>query len=176
MGRRTLFVVLPEAVAHPSFLMRRYFVEVLSLVDLLLEFLHRGVPGIKECNVCVLTLSTEPLAVLNRSLVPDLPPTEEEATNHSRQRHPLAYLLRRPRGASQRAFSKGLHAAYMFWRRHEHFDVPYGYLHEEDGQSLHLGRWIAERRRNVTQLRAEQIAALEALDMRWIPRPSHTGA
>lgn len=59
--------------------MRRYFVEVLSLVDLLLEFLHRGVPGIKECNVCVLTLSTEPLAVLNRSLVPDLPPTEEEA-------------------------------------------------------------------------------------------------
>ncbi|WP_405753183.1 hypothetical protein [Streptomyces sp. NBC_00012] len=64
----------------------------------------------------------------------------------------------------------------MFWRRHEHFDVPYGYLHEEDGQSLHLGRWIAERRRNVTQLRAEQIAAPEALDMRWIPRPSHTGA
>ncbi|MFE1935953.1 Helicase associated domain protein [Streptomyces sp. NPDC059474] len=89
--------------------------------------------------------------------------------------HPLAYLLRRPRGASQRAFSRGLHSAYLFWRHHEHLDVPYGYLHEEGGYSLHLGRWIAARRRHVAQLRAEELAALEALDMRWIPSPSSPG-
>ncbi|MEU8581913.1 DEAD/DEAH box helicase [Streptomyces abikoensis] len=90
--------------------------------------------------------------------------------------HPLAYLLRRPRGASQHAFSRGLRAAYLFRCRHGHLNVPYDYVHEEPGQSLQLGRWVAERRRNVAQLRAEQIASLEALGMRWIPHPSYQGA
>ncbi|MCF3171746.1 hypothetical protein IPZ61_00060 [Streptomyces sioyaensis] len=34
---------------------------------------------------------------------------------------------------------------------------------------------IAARRRHVAQLRAEELAALEALDMRWIPHPSSPG-
>ncbi|MFJ5222824.1 Helicase associated domain protein [Streptomyces sp. NPDC088400] len=89
--------------------------------------------------------------------------------------HPLAYLLRRPRRASQHAFSRGLHSAYLFWRRHEHLDVPHGYTHEQNGYSLHLGRWIAARRQHVAQLRAEELAALEALDMRWIPHPGSPG-
>ncbi|MFC4469275.1 Helicase associated domain protein [Streptomyces xiangluensis] len=81
--------------------------------------------------------------------------------------HPLALLLRRPRGASACAFTRGLRAARTFWRSHQHLNVPRSYPCTVDGYSLDLGRWIRERRRDPTQLTREQLDALEALDMRW---------
>lgn len=94
--------------------------------------------------------------------------------------HPLALLLRRPRGASQRAFARGLQAAYTYRRRHHHLDVPYNYICE-DGPEFGLGRWLAEKRRAPQTLSREQLDALEALDMRWThatgtaqPEPPHT--
>ncbi|MFJ3339141.1 Helicase associated domain protein [Streptomyces sp. NPDC086766] len=83
--------------------------------------------------------------------------------------HPLALLLRRPRGASQWAFARGLKAAYTYRRRHHHLDVPYDYICE-DSFGFALGRWIAERRRTPHTLSREQLDALEALDMRWSSR------
>ncbi|WP_225988471.1 helicase associated domain-containing protein [Streptomyces lincolnensis] len=86
--------------------------------------------------------------------------------------HPLALLLRRPRGASQRAFARGLQAAYAYHRRHHHLDVPYNYTCE-DAAAFALGRWLAEKRRFPQALSREQLDALEALDMRWISRRRH---
>ncbi|MDX2766258.1 helicase associated domain-containing protein, partial [Streptomyces europaeiscabiei] len=86
--------------------------------------------------------------------------------------HPLALLLRRPRGASQRAFARGLQAAYAYRRRHHHLDVPYNYTCE-DAAAFALGRWLAEKRRFPQALSREQLDALEALDMRWISRRRH---
>ncbi|MER5981115.1 helicase associated domain-containing protein [Streptomyces sp. NPDC001857] len=86
--------------------------------------------------------------------------------------HPLALLLRRPRGASQWAFARGLQAAYAYRRRHHHLDVPYDYTCE-DGPAFALGRWIAEKRRAPQTLTREQLDALEALDMRWTSRHRH---
>lgn len=87
--------------------------------------------------------------------------------------HPLALLLRRPRGASQWAFARGLQAAYAYRRRHYHLDVPYGYT-GESGPAFALGRWIAEKRRAPQTLSREQLDALEALDMRWTSRHRHS--
>ncbi|WP_019064878.1 DEAD/DEAH box helicase [Streptomyces prunicolor] len=87
--------------------------------------------------------------------------------------HPLALLLRRPRGASQRAFARGLQAAYTYRRRHHHLDVPYNYICE-DGPEFGLGRWLAEKRRAPQTLSREQLDALEALDMRWTSRHRHS--
>ena len=84
--------------------------------------------------------------------------------------HPLALLLRRPRGASQRAFARGLKAAYAYRCRHHHLDVPYNYTCED---GFALGRWLAEKRRFPQALSREQLDALEALDMRWISRHRH---
>ncbi|MFI5756814.1 Helicase associated domain protein [Streptomyces sp. NPDC051569] len=83
--------------------------------------------------------------------------------------HPLALLLRRPRGASQWAFAKGLRAARAFWRRHQHLNVPFEYVCR-DGHPIALGKWIADKRSNPQRLTREQLDALEALDMRWNPR------
>ncbi|MET8205884.1 Helicase associated domain protein [Streptomyces sp. NPDC005373] len=82
--------------------------------------------------------------------------------------HPLALLLRRPRGASACAFARGLRAARTFWRSHQHLNVPRTYPCTVDGYPLDLGRWIRERRHNPSQLTREQLDALQALDMRWI--------
>lgn len=87
--------------------------------------------------------------------------------------HPLALLLRRPRGASQWAFARGLRAAYAYRRRHHHLDVPHSYTCE-DGPAFALGRWIAEKRRAPQSLSREQLDALEALDMRWTARHRHS--
>ncbi|WP_405626648.1 helicase associated domain-containing protein [Streptomyces sp. NBC_01396] len=87
--------------------------------------------------------------------------------------HPLALLLRRPRGASQWAFARGLQAAYAYRRRHHHLDVPHSYTCE-DGPAFALGRWIAEKRRAPQNLTREQLDALEALDMRWTSRHRHS--
>ncbi|GAA0684000.1 Helicase associated domain protein [Streptomyces thermocarboxydus] len=84
--------------------------------------------------------------------------------------HPLALLLRRPRGFSQRAFARGLKAAYAYRCRHQHLDVPYNYTCED---GFALGRWLAEKRRFPQALSREQLDALEALDMRWISRHRH---
>ncbi|MCX4878081.1 DEAD/DEAH box helicase [Streptomyces sp. NBC_00847] len=84
--------------------------------------------------------------------------------------HPLALLLRRPRGSSQRAFARGLKAAYAYRCRHQHLDVPYNYTCED---GFALGRWLAEKRRFPQALSREQLDALEALDMRWISRHRH---
>ncbi|MFF0451116.1 Helicase associated domain protein [Streptomyces sp. NPDC004609] len=81
-------------------------------------------------------------------------------------RHPLALLLRRPRGHTQWAFAKGLRAARAFWRSHQHLDVPHDYLCPDTG--LHLAPWIADKRRHPLRLTQEQRHALEALDFRWI--------
>ncbi|MFI7876127.1 MULTISPECIES: DEAD/DEAH box helicase [Streptomyces] len=87
--------------------------------------------------------------------------------------HPLALLLRRPRGASQWAFARGLRAAYTYRRRHHHLDVPHSYTCQ-DGPAFALGRWIAEKRRAPQTLSREQLDALEALDMRWTARHRHS--
>ncbi|WOX19889.1 DEAD/DEAH box helicase [Streptomyces solicathayae] len=81
-------------------------------------------------------------------------------------RHPLALLLRRPRGHAQWAFARGLLAARAFWRSHQHLDVPYDYFCPNTG--LHLATWLAEKRRDPLRLTQEQRHALEALDFRWI--------
>ncbi|MET8861174.1 Helicase associated domain protein, partial [Streptomyces sp. NPDC004579] len=80
--------------------------------------------------------------------------------------HPLALLLRRPSGASQHAFARGLRAAYAYRRHHHHLDIPYSHICE-DPPGFALGRWIAEKRRAPHRLTREQLDALEALDMRW---------
>jgi hypothetical protein len=85
--------------------------------------------------------------------------------------HPLALLLRRPRGASEWAFARGLRAARTFRREYQHLDVPSWYRCALDGVDFQLGRWIAERRRDPGALSREQLDALEALDMRWRPQP-----
>lgn len=85
--------------------------------------------------------------------------------------HPLALLLRRPRGAAEWAFARGLRAARTFWRAHQHLDVPYTHICRQDGIDFPLGRWISEKRRDPRPLTREQLDALEALDMRWLPRP-----
>ncbi|MFF8352967.1 Helicase associated domain protein [Streptomyces chartreusis] len=81
--------------------------------------------------------------------------------------HPLALLLRRPRGTSNWAFTRGLRAARTFWRSHQHLNVPRTYTCTADGYPLDLGRWVRERRRNPAQLNREELDALQALDMRW---------
>ncbi len=81
--------------------------------------------------------------------------------------HPLALLLRPPRGPADRAFARGLRAARIFWRSHQHLNVPRSHPCTVDGYSLDLGRWIRERRRAPAQLTREQLDALQALDMRW---------
>lgn len=87
--------------------------------------------------------------------------------------HPLALLLRRPRGTSQWAFARGLQAAYAYRRRHHHLDVPHSYTCEVS-PAFALGRWIAEKRRAPQTLSREQLDALEALDMRWTSRHRHS--
>jgi superfamily II DNA or RNA helicase len=99
--------------------------------------------------------------------LPHLTPTQHELLGQIPLRHPLAYLLRRPRGYSAWAFHKGLREAYLFWRTHQHLVVPTIYRGDDPNDPLLLRRWLAERRRNVTQLTTEQINALQALDMRW---------
>lgn len=84
--------------------------------------------------------------------------------------HPLALLLRRPRGAAEFAFVRGLRAARAFWRGHQHLNVPTNHITSEHGRSFRLGDWISEKRRNPQRLSQEQLDALHALDMRWIPR------
>ncbi|WTA49488.1 Helicase associated domain protein [Kitasatospora purpeofusca] len=84
--------------------------------------------------------------------------------------HPLALLLRRPRGAAEWAFARGLRAARTFRRNHQHLDVPSWYRCALDGTDFQLGRWISERRRDPGALSREQLDALEALNMRWTSR------
>ncbi|MEV7384133.1 helicase associated domain-containing protein [Streptomyces lydicus] len=74
--------------------------------------------------------------------------------------------MRRSRGASACAFTRGLRAARTFWRSHQHINVAGTYPCTIDGYPLDLGRWIRERRRNPAQLTREQLDALQALDMR----------
>ncbi|UQA97567.1 helicase associated domain-containing protein [Streptomyces halobius] len=71
------------------------------------------------------------------------------------------------RGYSAWAFHKGLREAYLFRRAHQHLAVPATYRGNDQGDPLHLRRWLSERRRNVTRLTTQQINALQALDMRW---------
>ncbi|MFE1408869.1 Helicase associated domain protein [Streptomyces sp. NPDC058770] len=99
--------------------------------------------------------------------LPRLTATQHELLDQIPLRHPLAHLLRRPRGYSAWAFHKGLREAYLFWRTHQHLAVPAAYRGNDQGAPLLLRRWLSERRRNVTQLTTPQINALQALDMRW---------
>jgi superfamily II DNA or RNA helicase len=98
--------------------------------------------------------------------LPTLDPGQRELLGALPLRHPLALLLRRPRGYAARTFTRGLLAARAFWRSHQHLDVPYGYLCPDTG--LHLAPWIAAKRRDPLRLTLEQRRALEALDFRWI--------
>ncbi|MET7312073.1 helicase associated domain-containing protein [Streptomyces sp. NPDC005134] len=79
-------------------------------------------------------------------------------------------MLRRPRGAAEWAFARGLRAARTFWRAHQHLDVPYQRTCSQEGAFFPLGRWISEKRREPGRTTREQLGALEALDMRWLPR------
>ncbi|MHB6903992.1 helicase associated domain-containing protein [Streptomyces sp. DB-54] len=53
--------------------------------------------------------------------------------------HPLALLLRRPRGASEWAFTRALRAARTYWRHYQHLNVPYSYTCNLGTARLHLG-------------------------------------
>ncbi|MGW3841102.1 helicase associated domain-containing protein [Streptomyces sp. NPDC005075] len=64
-----------------------------------------------------------------------------------------------------------MRAARTFWRAHQHLDVPFTYACHQDGSRFLLGRWIADKRRAPGALTREQLDALQALDMRWLPRP-----
>ncbi|WP_179084410.1 DEAD/DEAH box helicase [Streptomyces rectiverticillatus] len=99
--------------------------------------------------------------------LPRLTTTQHELLGQIPLRHPLAYLLRRPRGYSAWAFHKGLREAYLFRRARQHLAVPATYRGNDQGDPLLLRRWLSERRRNVTRLTTQQIDALQALDMRW---------
>lgn len=96
--------------------------------------------------------------------LPTLHPDQHELLGALPLRHPLALLLRRPRGHAGWAFARGLRAARAFWRSHQHLDVPYDYLCSDTG--LHLATWIADKRRDPLRLTHEQRHALEALDIR----------
>ncbi|WP_274565135.1 DEAD/DEAH box helicase [Streptomyces spiramyceticus] len=98
--------------------------------------------------------------------LPALHPGQHELLGALPLHHPLALLLRRPRGYTQMAFARGLRAARAFWRSHQHLDVPYDYLCPDTG--LHLAAWLADKRRDPLRLTQEQRHALEALDFRWI--------
>ncbi|MEU5439063.1 Helicase associated domain protein [Streptomyces sp. NPDC020719] len=99
--------------------------------------------------------------------LPHLTRTQHDLLGQIPLRHPLAYLLRRPRGYSAWAFHKGLREAYLFWRTHQHLAVPTGYRGDDGQDPFLLRRWLLERRHNVTRLTVQQINALEAMDMRW---------
>ncbi|MFJ3975904.1 Helicase associated domain protein [Streptomyces sp. NPDC090021] len=97
--------------------------------------------------------------------LPTLDRNQHELLGALPVRHPLALLLRRPRGRAAWAFATGLRAARAFWRSHQHLDVAYDYLCPDTG--LRLAPWIADKRRNLWRLTQEQRHALEALDFRW---------
>ncbi|MFD7168447.1 DEAD/DEAH box helicase [Streptomyces violascens] len=99
--------------------------------------------------------------------LPRLTTAQHELLGQIPLRHPLAYLLRRPRGYSAWAFHRGLREAYLFWRIHRHLAVPAAYRGDDGDDPLLLRRWLSERRRNPARLTPQQISALEALDMRW---------
>ncbi|GHE14578.1 Helicase associated domain protein [Streptomyces alanosinicus] len=99
--------------------------------------------------------------------LPRLTTIQHELLGQIPLRHPLACLLRRPRGYSAWAFHKGLREAYLFWRTHQHLAVPSTYRGDDGDDPLLLRRWLSERRRSVTRLTTQQINALQALDMRW---------
>ncbi|MFB7600578.1 Helicase associated domain protein [Streptomyces sp. NPDC056160] len=101
------------------------------------------------------------------TVLPRLTATQRELLDQIPLRHPLAHLLRRPRGSSAWAFHKGLREAYLFWRTHQHLAVPATYRGDDQGDPLLLRRWLSERRRGVARLTTQQINALQALDMRW---------
>ncbi|MEV6012297.1 Helicase associated domain protein [Streptomyces sp. NPDC051976] len=107
--------------------------------------------------------------------LPSLHPNQHNLLGALPLQHPLALLLRRPRGASEWAFARGLRAARTFWRAHQHLDVPFAYACRQDGPRFLLGRWIADKRRAPGALTREQLDALQALDMRWLPRPRSHG-
>jgi hypothetical protein len=62
--------------------------------------------------------------------------------------HPLALLLRRPRGIQEWAFARGLRHAREFRRTHHHLNVPYAHLCGARGSFFRLGEWISDKRRH----------------------------
>ncbi|MFE2091579.1 helicase associated domain-containing protein [Streptomyces sp. NPDC059460] len=60
-----------------------------------------------------------------------------------------------------------LAAARAFHHREGHLDVPQRHVEHLDGESVRLGPWISNTRRSKDSLPADQIRALDALDMRW---------
>ncbi|MDI3409485.1 DEAD/DEAH box helicase, partial [Streptomyces cavernicola] len=100
--------------------------------------------------------------------LPRLTTTQRELLDQIPLRHPLAHLLRRPRGYSAWAFHKGLREAYLFWRTHHHLAVPATYRGDDPSDPLLLRRWLSERRRGIARLTTQEINALQALDMRWL--------
>jgi hypothetical protein len=99
--------------------------------------------------------------------LPRLAATQRELLDQIPLRHPLAHLLRRPRGYSSWAFHKGLREAYLYRRTHQHLAVPATYRGDDDNDPLMLCRWLSERHRNPARLTRKQPDALQALDMRW---------
>lgn len=79
--------------------------------------------------------------------------------------HPHAMLLTRPTGLRERAFNRGLRAARQYHQRHGHLDMPKDHTEEVFGDyPVHLGAWLARRRRDSAQMtpaskRAWQLSA-----------------
>ncbi|MFI9325846.1 Helicase associated domain protein [Kitasatospora aureofaciens] len=103
--------------------------------------------------------------------LPHLSPDQHNLLGALPMNHPLAILLRRPRSPSERIFVRVLVAARAFRRKHGHLDVPYNCTWP-GGRSgrIPLGHWISEWRLRPHQLTREQLDALQAVGMRWIPR------
>ncbi|WP_407986258.1 DEAD/DEAH box helicase [Kitasatospora sp. CMC57] len=80
---------------------------------------------------------------------------------------PLAIGLRRPRSTRERDFAQALRSARRFRRDHHHLDVPADHIDRR--HRVHLGWFIACMRNDVARLNREEINALEALGMEWIP-------
>ncbi|WP_181970339.1 DEAD/DEAH box helicase [Kitasatospora xanthocidica] len=80
---------------------------------------------------------------------------------------PLAIGLRCPRSTRERDFTRALRSARRFRRDHHHLNVPADHIDRRN--RVHLGWFIARMREDVARLTRDEITALEALGMEWIP-------
>lgn len=103
--------------------------------------------------------------------LPDLHPDQRNLLGALHLDDPLAIMLRLHRSPAERRFVNGLRFARAFFREHQHLEVPYDYtVIDTAGRRFRLGAWISDKRRNPADLTGEQLDALQALHMRWLPR------
>ncbi|MFI7301262.1 helicase associated domain-containing protein [Streptomyces sp. NPDC050121] len=69
----------------------------------------------------------------------------------------------------ERAFNRGLRAARQYHQRLGHLDMPKDHTEEVFGDQVHLGAWLARRRRDSAQMTPRQQAGLAALGFETMP-------